>query len=130
MWTPDEEEKLSKLVKAGHGFNDISRILGKSRGAVGNKAYRDNLPVTRVQAGRQDLPPSRLKAKHEWPVEKETELKRLISLGRTNREICKLMNITFSALTNKISRMDEQIKKDREENGGTISLPTRDWRPT
>lgn len=48
-WTPEEEDRLSQLLKANHSARAIARIMGKSRECVSMKIARLGLEVVTEQ---------------------------------------------------------------------------------
>ena len=63
-WSPDDEERLKKLVKDGrYTFSHIASMMNKGRNACIGKAHRMGLKVTMERNGK--LPPGAAKARKE-----------------------------------------------------------------
>lgn len=63
FWTPEEEEQLKALYKKGLTYDEISKIMGKTRSQISGKCDRLGLSIPKKRAvvikPRQiTLPPS------------------------------------------------------------------------
>jgi len=54
-WTDEEDAQLSKLLKIGHTYEEIAKIMGRERNAIAGRNHRKRIKVSKH---KRTIPPS------------------------------------------------------------------------
>ena len=115
-WTPEGEDNLRELVRAGMSGGIIAETMGRTRSAVIAKAYRLGLSLKGASVKLRTEAPA-IRSRKEWTWRETTTLRRLIAEGKSAMGISEEMGRTEQSVRCRMSVLGLSCRAARKMKG-------------